>query len=83
MICLDMYLYINLLGIETIEKVFIKYGKLEKNTFSVFTRRFVDGAEQIMFDPPEYTTSLKAHKLIDKICVQIKDIPLSKLVDTD
>jgi hypothetical protein len=82
-IALNSYLYINNLNIETIQKVFIKYGHLNKDCFSVYVRSFADGTTQTMFEPPVGTSSTTAHKLINKICLQIKDIPLNILVNFD
>lgn len=80
-ISLNSYLYLNLLNIQTLEEVFIKYGELEAGCFSVFTKTCSDGSSGTYFDAPTDMTPNKAHKLVEKIAIKIMKIKLCDLVD--
>lgn len=81
-ICLDNYLYINLLSIETIEKVFIKYGGLDKHwdTFSISREMFSDGTYLTHFDSPKGMRSAKAHSVVDKVAKNIMNVKICDLL---
>lgn len=46
---LDYYLYINLLNIQIVEKIFIKYGGLEKGSFAIYQKVYSDGSSNMFF----------------------------------
>lgn len=78
-IYLNQYLYINLLNIETIEKVFMKYGNLEEGSFSVYQKLRSDGSSVNCFEYPTDMNSDVAYEFVDKICEKIMNIKLCNL----
>lgn len=78
-VCLDEYSYAKILNVATIENIFIKYGGLKINTFSVYLRILTDNTVGIYFDCPEDMDSQQARDFSSMVHQKLLDLSMLEL----
>lgn len=69
---------INLFTTETIERIFEKIGKLEKNSFNISRMVFADNSCRIIFHYPTDMNSLTSADFFDGVLAKMKDMTLEE-----
>lgn len=74
-------LYVPMLTVTTLERVFISIGGLPKGSFSIMEVAYADGHKRVVFEYPSGFGTIKAYKFLDTVAAKLASMTMKEIFD--